>query len=97
MQFLFALMWLLTLATSVSAEGVWVLWARPCDLKAQTCAGEWQRRQVFDAERWCKAAQTAAVNQALTLEGIRASWRKGIIVEYQCLPDTVDPRGPKAK
>ncbi len=34
---------------------------------------------------------------SLTLEGIRAAWSKGILVEYQCLPDTVDPRGPKGE
>lgn len=91
------LCWLLALATSALAEGAWVLWARPCDAGTPVCGGEWQRRQTYEAERWCRAARTVAVNQALTLEGIKAAIARGTVVEYQCLPDTADPRGPKGK
>ncbi len=37
------------------------------------------------------------VNQALRPEGRRAAGVEGTVAEYQCLPDTVDPRGPKGK
>jgi hypothetical protein len=87
----------LALAPCAPAEGAWVLWARACDLGSQVCGGEWQRRQTNEAERWCRAAWTAGVNQALTPEGIQAAWRKGTVWEYQCLADTVDPCGPKGK
>ncbi len=88
---------LLAVATSASADSAWVLWARACDLRSQVCDGEWQRRQTYEAERWCRAAWTASVNQALRPEGRRAAGVKGTVAEYQCLPDTVDPRKPKGK
>jgi hypothetical protein len=88
------LCWLIASATSASAEGAWVLWARPCDIRSQVCGGEWQRRQTYEAERWCRAARTVAVNQALTPEASKAANARGTVVEYQCLPDTVAPPGP---
>ncbi len=97
MRLRLALCCLATFATSAAAEGSRVLWARSCDFTAATCGGAWQRRQVFEAERWCRAARTFAVNQALTPEGRQAAWAKGSVVEYQCLPDTVDPRVPRGK
>jgi hypothetical protein len=87
--------WFLALATSALAEGAWVLWARPCDVRSQMCSGEWQRRQTYEAERWCRAARTVAVNQALTPEERQAAYARGAVLEYQCLPETVDPSGAK--
>ena len=89
------LCWLLALATSALAEGAWILWARTCDVRSQECGGEWQRQQMYEAERWCRAARTVAVNQALTPQGRQVASRRGTVPEYQCLPDTVDPRGSK--
>jgi hypothetical protein len=84
-----ALIMLLGLSVSapVAAAETWVLWARPCDLAGQTCTGDWQRRETFDAERWCKAALTTAVNKALTSEARQAALTKGIVLEYRCLPE----------
>jgi hypothetical protein len=87
----------LAVATSADAEGEWVLWARPCDVKSQTCAGEWRRRQTYEAERWCRAARTTLVNQAFTREGWENAATKGKVTEYQCLPGSVDPGGPAPK
>jgi hypothetical protein len=87
---------LLAFAARAWADGAWVLWARPCNVRSQTCSGEWQRLQVYEAERWCKAIWTVAANYALSPEGRQTADRKGIIWEYQCLPDTVDPRGRSA-
>ena len=83
----------LALTPSASAEGAWVLWARTCDVRRQVCGGEWQRRARYEAERWCRADRTRAVNEALTPAGREAA--KGTVVEYECLPDNADPRGPK--
>jgi len=85
----------LALASSAGAEGAWVLWARTCDIRSQVCGDEWQRRQTYEAERWCRAARTRAVNQALTPAARKAANTKGAVVEYECRPDTVAPPGPK--
>jgi hypothetical protein len=65
-------------------------------MKSETCAGDWQRRQTYEAERWCRAARTTLVDQALTPEARETAMRKGSVVEYQCLPESTDPRRPKA-
>ena len=78
----------------LAAEEKWVLWERPLDAKGEK-QGDWRRGQVFDAERWCKGAMTTAVNQALnTTAQVGAKPR---FAEYQCLPDSVDPRTAKGK
>ena len=89
------LCWLLAPTTSTLADGGWVLWARTCDVRSQVCGGEWQRQQTYEAERWCRAARTVAVNQALTPAGRQVANARGIVPEYQCFPDSMDPRGPK--
>ena len=92
-----ALCCLLSGAGSAHADGGWVLWARSCNLRSQACDGQWQQRQTYEAERWCRAARTTAINQALTPQGRQAARAKGAIVDYQCLPDTVDPRGGRVR
>ena len=81
--------WLAWLGAAGRAEpaDTWVLWARPCQLGAPACTGDWQRRETFDAERWCRAALTTAVNKALTPEGQRTALTKGEVLEYRCLPE----------
>ena len=88
-------LWGLAVAAAAQADGGWVLWARSCNVKSQTCGGDWQRRETYEAERWCRAARATLVNQALTPEARETAMRKGSVVEYQCLPDSTDPRGPK--
>ena len=77
---------------SPGAEGSSVLWARSCDINSQVCDGEWRRQRAYEAERWCRAAASDAVNQGLTPEGFQAAMRRGLVVEYQCPPDGVTPR-----
>jgi hypothetical protein len=84
-------------ATSAHSEGAWVLWARTCNVKTQTCTGPWRRRDTYEAERWCRAARTTLVNQAFTQEGRETAETRGTLVEYQCLPGSVDPPGPTGK
>ena len=78
----------------LAAEEKWVLWDRPLDAKGER-QGDWRRGQVFDTERWCKGAMTTAVNQALT--AMSQAGAKPSFAEYQCLPDSVDPRPAKGK
>jgi hypothetical protein len=84
-------------ATSAHSEGAWVLWARTCNVKTQTCAGPWRRRDTYEAERWCRAARTTLVNQAFTQEGRETAEARGTLVEYQCLPGSVDPSASTGK
>ena len=98
-RILLALLCLLTLATSVSAGSTWVLWSRPCDFPpvVRWC-GEYQRGPVFETERACEAARLNAVNRPLTpMESQEQDIRRRTVIDYTCLPDTVDPRGPKGK
>ena len=83
---------LVTASFSAGADGSSVLWARSCDINSQVCDGEWRRQRAYEAERWCRAAASDAVNQGLTPEGFQAAMRRGAVVEYQCLPDGVAPR-----
>lgn len=82
MRVLLALICVLTLATSAHAECGWVLWNN--DVSEPTI-----RRtpmEAYDTRRECNAA----------LE----KWRSGGLrsgVVLSCLPDTVDPRGPRGK
>ena len=89
------LCWVLASATATAAEGAWVLWARTCNLTSQVCGGDWQRRETYEAERWCRAARTTAVNKAFTPEAFKAAAERGTVEEYQCLPDTTAPAGAK--
>ncbi len=82
------LMW--PLAPAVHAGDGWVLWARKCDARTRECAGPWQRRRDFDAERWCRAARTSAVDAELR-EATTAG--RGMEHEYQCLPERAAPPG----
>jgi hypothetical protein len=82
-----------------AAEEKWVLWDRPVDSKGQG-QGNWHRGPVFEAERWCKGAMTTAINQALTRQAQAQTApvrTKPTLSEYQCFPESVDPRKAKGK
>ncbi len=93
---------LLALATSASAESVWLFWTEyvsrdgsSWDLDVLTYKTKeecerhraWVMAPVADA-RYVRAQEAEAKLRAAL----------GIMdVKYRCLPDTVDPRGPKEK
>lgn len=85
------------LAVAVPAHGAsgWALWERPVDPATGQPQTEWQRTRVFEAERWCKGAMTTAINQTLQA-GSKGGRRdsKAKVLEYQCHPESEDPRGP---
>ena len=88
---LLALLGWLSLATSASAEGAWVLW-----LGTGTTYTPFGAYGGTTGERECKEAVAQLMtemrkNTTQLSEFLKSSSR------YICLPDTVDPRGPKGK
>lgn len=86
-----ALLGMLTLPTSEAAEGAWVLW-----LGTGTTYTPFGAYGGASGERECKEAIAQLMgemrkNTTQMSEFLKSSSR------YICLPDTVDPRGPKGK
>ena len=97
---------LLAVVASAQPASRWMLWER------QTYGSEgttWRGLEAFGTERECR---TAALREArlkyLSFGRTKSPQLKGSRVEvpvefetqifsYDCLPDTVDPRGPKGK
>jgi len=103
-------LWLLAVVTSASAEGAWVLWkvASKTDPKAPLVwktytfySSQWDPVAAYDTSRACEEKKSTAESDEskALLRGERDKDRKGLITSYlfQCLADTVDPRGPKGK
>jgi hypothetical protein len=91
---------LLALATFASAEGAWVLWNQVTSAAGQ----EWVLVQAAPTAQQCQASQKAEVQEA-SKDAISAYGNvvvtkigdKVTSFRFICVPDTVDPRGPKGK
>lgn len=90
---------LLTLVTSASAEGAWVLWM-------MGASSPWDSTGTFPTREQCVEAlhQQAQAVEKLGLRvaedapgGSFAATDADRDIHGQCLPDTEDPRGPKGK
>ena len=99
MRLLLALLCLLALATSAQTEGTWILWM-------MGASSPWDSVGTFPAREQCMEAlhqQAQAVEKLglkVTEDGPGASFGGTDAdrdIRGQCLPDTVDPSGPKAK
>ena len=98
---------LLVVLTPVSAwaECAWVLWVVPgtfapaapgTTVSVQYVHAQWAPVRTFNALPPCNLAQeeaTRAEDQQLSARNKdKSEWQTYL---YRCLPDTVDPRGPK--
>jgi hypothetical protein len=106
-----ALLSLLAFARSAHAECAWVLWAERWGATPKGVdfyvVKEWKLLRAHESKGRCdeNAAERAAAiirgvpnatsageNNVLVREG-----SKGTFTFFKCLPDTIDPRGPKGK
>jgi len=86
----------LTSAATANAECAWVLWSH-----FMLRDGErWLVNHAFESTADCKAAAAAVLREAArrgnTVVGGHVTTASGDLSPV-CLPDTVDPRGPKGK
>ena len=99
------LIMLALLATAPVHAETWTLWAHGTDPSG---AEEWQRAQgaATEAECWASFAglqltdvDADVVRTVVDGHKTTAYYRDGTkyVVEFTCLPDTLDPRGPKGK
>jgi hypothetical protein len=107
-----AMLLLLGLGSSASAKGAWVAWVHAvfqsesidkwepagaasslgeCNLTAVTAASNAVRKLRAQNDTGTTFTQTGGVIELTYRSGERAS------IVFVCLPDTVDPRGPKGK
>jgi len=85
---------LLASAATASAEGAWVLWRQSISDSQEL----WVPQEVYANVSECRAIEELKNRAKERLRDLTPSEKRLIPdFSYLCLPDTVDPRGPKGK
>jgi hypothetical protein len=88
---------LLASAATAHADCAWVLWSQ---LGLKNEPSVWLVNRAYDSSTECKAAAVELIRLAAargeTVDAGSVLTPKGFLVPT-CLPDTVDPRGPKGR
>ena len=98
--------YLLTSAATASAECAWVLWGETLMRSEGTpLSTTWKILETATSQNECSTRRSAWMRETArgsgwTIDGGAVLGKVGdvgIVVIPQCLPDTIDPRGPKGK
>ncbi len=104
-----ALVSLLALVTSTYAECAWVLWEQATFLKEGKVAELWSIADTAETKARCEERGTEMIRTAYGQSPPGVEIKSGPMwahetspglskhIQMRCLPDTVDPRGPKTK
>jgi hypothetical protein len=82
----------LSLASSAHAECAWVLWQHRVQIGPQNTVRSvgWQIDGGFSSVSDCHVSRDAQAQRFPPTKAVGSDYS-----EYTCLPDTVDPRGPR--
>jgi hypothetical protein len=91
--------YLLASATSASAEGAWLLWAETYETVSASDTKEACEHILGEHLAWWRTGPNVTVDETTAYVRSKSKSGPAVIasVHYVCLPDTVDPRGPKGK